>query len=133
MIVATPKKIKMARPQVENKRKAYKVFFTEDERKKAGNMMEISGKRDFSEWARNLLLSKEGTGLKANPMDVIRELGSLRSISESIAESLEVIVKKISDEEMKTDERLEFMELMREYVDVRKEMIGAVKKLYRTK
>ena len=123
----------MARPQVENKRKAYKVFLTEQERERARNMMEISGKRDFSEWARNLLLSKEGTGLRANPIEVIKELGSLRCISESIAESLEVIVKKISDEEMKADERLEFMELMREYVDVRREMIGAVKNLYRSK
>lgn len=122
----------MARPQVENKRKAYKVFFTEDERKRAGNMMKICGKNDFSEWARNQLLSKEGGGLRANPTDVLKELASMRSNAESIADNLDSLVRKIGDMDISTEQRIEFIELMRDFVDTRKDMVAAVKKLYRS-
>lgn len=105
------------------------------ERELVEEKMQISGKNDFSEWARQQLTGDDQNHLRANPRDVLKELADLNKVSVSIADKFDRILEHIGKKERTNDPgglQGELTELIREYVTVKSEMVLAVQKLYRS-
>ncbi len=103
---------------------------TVQEREGLDSRIESSTSKDFSEWARRALLN--GAAVPTDPRLVIAEIGKLRELSLNVSTTIDEIVTQIGAGAYTEDgtERT-LIDLIERYLELKQEMIEAVRMLYR--
>ncbi|MEO0573790.1 MAG: hypothetical protein AAF039_18975 [Bacteroidota bacterium] len=103
---------------------------TSQEREGLDSKIKASSSKDFSEWARRALLN--GHVVSADPLLVIKEIGELRELSKTVSGNMDEIVSQISAGAY-SDSTVEsnLIEHIDRYLELKEEMIEAVRRLYR--